>query len=394
MGDGRAAADKEDMDKNGKKPAGTIRQFFRRVSLLGILLAGGILIYSANREDIGSLWNAPQKEKEEETMVRKPTERPGMESTPHGMRVHRVAYAHSEGGEGEAETTAETTSSTMAENPSEGTAETEGISDGVVEIPGMEDSPTVGTDPEESMLPSLPDESGGPDWGAIAAMGEETTSSPMETSSESAPMVTSEPAVEKESTPSSPEPFPPSAPPAPAPSPVTPPPASASPAPPNLPPLVKDGSHPLKNVAGPPVQNFLEIFDFNVDPDWVTSRWSYVTSVGPLNTRGYRVPLCTGIDKSDLVGNLTYYFNNKLEVEKITFEGYTGDMERLLITLRYFHMAKRITSDPNVILYESPTLANNYQSYMRSYHRTTPLDGETPHHRFWITMELYPEDED
>lgn len=384
------------MDKNGKKPTGTIRQFFRRVSLLGILLAGGILIYSANREDLGLGGDSPAK-KENSTMVQRPKTSSGLEATPHGMRVHRVAYSPSEeGGEGEATSEAVVeTSSTPMEESMENSSE---ISDGVMEMPNVGDMQETEGDLGDTSLPSLPDVEAGPDWDAMP-------SAESEPIAETTPLVSSEPASGMDTT-SPEENFPTTASPEVPSTSVQPPPSvassptssvtdpAASPSPPNLPPLVKDGSHPLKNVAGPPVQNFLEVFDFNVDPDWVTSRWSYVTTVGPLNTRGYRVPLCTGIDKSDLVGNLTYYFNHKLEVEKITFEGYTGDLERLLITLRYFHMAKRVTADPNVILYESPTLANNYQSYMRSYHRTTPLDGETPHHRFWITMELYPEDED
>ncbi|MDO4570986.1 MAG: hypothetical protein Q4D38_11415 [Planctomycetia bacterium] len=147
---------------------------------------------------------------------------------------------------------------------------------------------------------------------------------------------------------------------------------------------------PLKSPGGPPVSNFLEIFDFSIDPDWVLARWTQVSNVGPLSTRGYRVPLSTGPDKTDLVGSLTYYFNARLEVEKITFEGYTGDISRLVITLRRFDMSKKITSDPNIELYESPTHSGNQRSYMKTYHRLTPLSPDNPYKQFWITMELYP----
>ncbi|MDO4551645.1 MAG: hypothetical protein Q4C96_10395 [Planctomycetia bacterium] len=145
------------------------------------------------------------------------------------------------------------------------------------------------------------------------------------------------------------------------------------------------------SVKGLRFYNFLDVFKFDVDPEWVTSRWENVASVGPLHTRGYRVPLVTGPDKSDLVGSLTYYFNAHLEVEKITFEGYTGDLQRLIISLRAFHMAKRVTSDPNLLLYESPeTAGKKFRSYMRSYHRTTNIDDKYPNRRFRVTMELYP----
>lgn len=141
------------------------------------------------------------------------------------------------------------------------------------------------------------------------------------------------------------------------------------------------------------VANFLDVFNFDVTPDWVTSRWKHVASVGPVHTRGYRVPLVTGTDKSDLVGNLTYYFNAHLEVEKITFEGFTGDLDRLVITLRHFSMAKRLTSDPNMLIYETPS-PSKQRSYLKTYHRTALEDENHPYRKFWVTLELYPPEDE
>ncbi len=146
----------------------------------------------------------------------------------------------------------------------------------------------------------------------------------------------------------------------------------------------------LKNLEGPPVTNFLELFSFDITPEWVEARWSNITIVGPLTTRGYRVPLSTGPTDSDLVGSLTYYFNNRLELEKITFEGYTGSLDRLVISLQYFNMSKRVTSDPNALLYLSESLADNRVSFLKSYHRLLPLEEGNPMKKYWITMELYP----
>lgn len=146
----------------------------------------------------------------------------------------------------------------------------------------------------------------------------------------------------------------------------------------------------LKNLEGPPVTNFLELFSFDITPEWVEARWSNITIVGPLTTRGYRVPLSTGPTDSDLVGSLTYYFNNRLELEKITFEGYTGSLDRLVISLQYFNMSKRVTSDPNALLYLSESLADNRVSFLKSYHRLLPLEEGNPMKKYWITLELYP----
>lgn len=147
---------------------------------------------------------------------------------------------------------------------------------------------------------------------------------------------------------------------------------------------------PLKSAGGPPVADFLELFNFDVTPDWIEARWTCITVVGPLTTRGYRVPLSTGPSPSDLVGSLTYYFNRHLELEKITFEGFTGELDRLLISLKYFHMSKRVTSDPNALLYVSETLAENHRSFLKTYYRLLPQDEKNPHKKYWVTMELYP----
>ena len=147
---------------------------------------------------------------------------------------------------------------------------------------------------------------------------------------------------------------------------------------------------PVKNHFGPAVTDFLDLFDFSITPDWVEANWSSVAIVGPLTTRGYRVPISTGPEPSDLVGSLTYYFNNRLELEKITFEGYTGDLDRLLISLKYFNMSKRITSDPNALLYLSEELPDNRRSFLKSYFRLQPHDKTAPNRRYWVTLELYP----
>lgn len=152
-----------------------------------------------------------------------------------------------------------------------------------------------------------------------------------------------------------------------------------------------NGAHPQKSAGGPTFQRFIDFLDFDsITPEWVTSRWSNVLSVGPLYTRGYRVPLCTGSDISDLIGSLTYYFDRNLELEKITFEGYTGDLDRLILTLKHFNMSKRTTSDPNILLYETPPRKDGSRSYMQSYHRMTPVTEGIPNTRYHITMELYP----
>ena len=59
-------------------------------------------------------------------------------------------------------------------------------------------------------------------------------------------------------------------------------------------------------VAGPTVSDFAEVFRFDLSPADIRQRWGRV-SAGLSDTRyqGYRVPLVTGTEPTDLAGRLT-----------------------------------------------------------------------------------------
>jgi hypothetical protein len=64
-----------------------------------------------------------------------------------------------------------------------------------------------------------------------------------------------------------------------------------------------------------------------------------------MDLEGLRVPLVTGHETDDLAGSLTYYFNHKREVQRIAFDGYTGDPRPLIATVTQYYR-----------LHEEPTL--------------------------------------
>lgn len=105
---------------------------------------------------------------------------------------------------------------------------------------------------------------------------------------------------------------------------------------------------------GAPVRHLAEVLRFDVTADWVLSRWPRVsTGLAQPQLHGYRVPLVTGTAESDLAGALTYYFNARQEVQRITFHGATGDARKLihLLTTRY-RFARRPANDPGLAVYE------------------------------------------
>lgn len=91
-------------------------------------------------------------------------------------------------------------------------------------------------------------------------------------------------------------------------------------------------------LTGVPVAEPSEVLRFDVQPAWVTSRWSRVSAVlSEQQFQGLRVPLVTGTDLDDLAGSLTYYFDQRRQVRRVTFTGRTGDPEELvrLVTQRF-----------------------------------------------------------
>lgn len=91
-------------------------------------------------------------------------------------------------------------------------------------------------------------------------------------------------------------------------------------------------------LAGQRPDHLSEVLDFRITPEWVTSRWSLVTtSLADLELSGMRVPLVTGPDVHDLHGALTYYFDDTQQLQRISFYGYTGDPVQLETLLMQYH---------------------------------------------------------
>lgn len=133
-----------------------------------------------------------------------------------------------------------------------------------------------------------------------------------------------------------------------------------------------------------------EVFRFDLTIREVLARWPRVsTSLADLQLQGYRVPLVTGPTETDLAGALTYYFNSYQQLQRITFQGTTGDGRELVqfLSTRY-GFQRRLTNDPSLFVYEAPRLGGPPQSILRMKLAPT-LKVEYPHQRFdvWLVIE-------
>jgi hypothetical protein len=138
---------------------------------------------------------------------------------------------------------------------------------------------------------------------------------------------------------------------------------------------------------GVPLQGMAEVFRFDVTTGWILHRWPRVsTGLAELPLQGYRVPLVTGTAQGDLAGSLTYYFNPQQQIERITFQGVTGDARELvtLLTDRY-DFTRRLTNDPGLFVYEVPRPGKEPVSVLKI--RSVPVVTATePHGRFKVDL--------
>lgn len=97
----------------------------------------------------------------------------------------------------------------------------------------------------------------------------------------------------------------------------------------------------------PPLCDMGTALRFEVTPQWVTATWPRVTTVAADGEHSaMRVPLVTGVMPDDLVGTLTYYFDDDQRLVRITFTGNTGDSRRVVeLVTRQFGLSAESTLD-------------------------------------------------
>ena len=87
----------------------------------------------------------------------------------------------------------------------------------------------------------------------------------------------------------------------------------------------------------PPLGDFRNVFRFNATPGWIRDTWPRVSVTSFDNLTGYRVPFVSGPAREDIVGSLTYYLDNRNTVQRVEFDGYTFDPNRILQHVVHVH---------------------------------------------------------
>jgi hypothetical protein len=79
------------------------------------------------------------------------------------------------------------------------------------------------------------------------------------------------------------------------------------------------------------IPDLREVMRFDITPDWVIGRFSRVTTIlADTRLQGLRVPIVTGTAANDIAGTLTYYFDHKHTLQRLTVHGFTGDPGKIV----------------------------------------------------------------
>lgn len=141
-----------------------------------------------------------------------------------------------------------------------------------------------------------------------------------------------------------------------------------------------------KTLAGPPVSNLGEVIQFDVSPGWVTGRWPRVTTtLAESGMEGLRVPLVTGTKIDDLAGSLTYYFDRNHRVQRLTFDGYTGDGRKLLtLAGRHYGLHAEPTLDAGMYV----ARWNGRPTSILRLARAPIISADSPNSQLHVMLEL------
>jgi len=141
-----------------------------------------------------------------------------------------------------------------------------------------------------------------------------------------------------------------------------------------------------KYVSPPAFQDFTQAFNFNASPGWVMATWPRVsTALSDTRMDGLRVPLVTGGKPDDLAGSLTFYFDQDKVVQRITFQGYTGDERRLVAMLEQYFQFK---SEPSIVGRMYMVQWNGEPVSVLRLEPAPVIQANSPHSRMQVNLEI------
>jgi len=108
----------------------------------------------------------------------------------------------------------------------------------------------------------------------------------------------------------------------------------------------------VPRLTGPEVSSIAEIIRLDVNRQWIMTNWARVsTYLMDRNLEGLRVPVVSGTSTSDYAGSLTYFFDRRQTLQRVTFEGHTGDPTQVIaLTTRYYGFQSEPSLGPGLFM--------------------------------------------
>lgn len=140
-------------------------------------------------------------------------------------------------------------------------------------------------------------------------------------------------------------------------------------------------------LAGPANTDFDALFRFEIGPEWVTDQWSRVSSVrSDEGWQGLRVPVVTGMAADDLAGSLTYYFDAWGRLQRIAFQGTTGDARRVTA----WSASQGLRREPSFAVELFTRRWNGRATSVLAIRRPAIISSQLPNQRQEVLLELSP----
>lgn len=148
--------------------------------------------------------------------------------------------------------------------------------------------------------------------------------------------------------------------------------------------LLYDSPTPLE---GERFHSLGEVLRFDLTREWIYQNWARKsTGLGEPDLFGVRVALVTGTGLDDLAGSLTYYFNERGELQHIVFRGRTADTTKLVQFLTSTYRFERVSAPAGEQLYQVRH-GGRVQSELRTYPEPV-LWSTSPHGSFAVDLRL------
>ena len=136
---------------------------------------------------------------------------------------------------------------------------------------------------------------------------------------------------------------------------------------------------------GGQISSFNKIFQCGAPRSWVQRTYDDASRTMDQQREGLRVTLVTGEKLEDLAGSLTYWFDRQGQVERITFQGVTGNPAKLVSFAHRSHKMVARRCERDAIFVRD---GKNGPLHLLHISRLPFVNVQTQYGRYEITLEL------